>query len=197
VQTLDGLVDLLIAGLEKFDQSAYVCHVKDESTVSIIARVTDLYGRRAELITASAMVGLSKFNFNQYHSQENFLIGLASLFQETEDRNYLISTASLMDLKEAVKLADDGISQNIVASKGIAFKETVTLRNRVSLAPFRTFREISQPASEFIFRAKDGGNLALFEADGGAWKITAINAVAEWLKNRLAGSALGELPVIS
>jgi hypothetical protein len=66
--------------------------------------------------------------------------------------------------------------------------------------PNTSFRELDQPASDFIFRVKNGGGFALFEADGGAWKIAAINAIAAWLKNRLHTSEveqLDTLPIIS
>lgn len=197
VSTLDGLVDLLLARVETFIPGEYVAFVTNETRVDVVSRDSDLLGRRAKLIEAYALTGMSGFPFGQFLSQENFLIGLAAQFQQTDDRDYLIGLASQIDLKEKIVLADDGISQNVTTAKGMAFKETVTVRNRVSLAPYRTFREVAQPASEFVFRARDGGMLALYEADGGAWKIAAIQAVAAWLKNRLAGVELGDLPVIS
>jgi hypothetical protein len=197
VSTLGGLVDLLTAGVEGFLPDDYVLQVVDEQSVRVIHRISDKHGRREILVHADALSGLQKFTFNQYTSQEAFLIGVAAGFEPTDDREYLISIASTIDQKEKVNLADDGISQAVVVSKGIAMKQDTTLRNRLTLAPYRTFREVAQPASEFIFRAREGGQLALFEADGGAWKITAIHAVAEWLKNNLAGAGLGELPIIS
>lgn len=197
VQTLDGLVNLLSAGVEDFDPNIYLVQVVNETTVRVVERKSDIHGRRKVLIQAEALKGLQQFEFGRYLAQENFLIGLASGFESTPDLDYLVGIASVLDQKESVKLADDGISQSVTASKGVAFKENVVLRNRVTLAPFRSFREINQPPSDFIFRAREGGQLALFEADGGAWKIAAINAVAEWLKNNLNGSGLGELPIIS
>ena len=41
---------------------------------------------------------------------------------------------------------------------------------------------------------------ALFETDGGAWRIAAIGLIASWLKNRISTStvdALASLPIIS
>ena len=52
-------------------------------------------------------------------------------------------------------------------------------------SPYRTFIEVEQPESKFIFRMREGGACALFEADGGAWKLDAQNAVYEYLKDRL------------
>jgi hypothetical protein len=47
---------------------------------------------------------------------------------------------------------------------------------------------------------KEGAQLALFEADGGAWKIAAIALISSWLKNRIqtyAVTELANLPIIS
>jgi hypothetical protein len=79
-------------------------------------------------------------------------------------------------------------------------KEMRPVKGRVKLAPFRTFRELKQPESEFVFRVHPGGTCSLNEADGGAWKIAAVNAIADWLANRLKTSAvegIGDIPIIS
>lgn len=54
------------------------------------------------------------------------------------------------------------------------------------LKPYRTFNEVDQPESEFLLRLSEGGGVALYEADGGAWKLQARRNVAEYLKNALA-----------
>jgi|SRR5579859_1922838 len=55
-------------------------------------------------------------------------------------------------------------------------------KNLVQLAPYRTFRDIEQPVSTFLFRIQQSGEnmptFALFEADGGAWKIEAVQKIA-------------------
>jgi hypothetical protein len=60
----------------------------------------------------------------------------------------------------------------------------------VRLSPYRTFREIEQPRSEFLLRVRSGSsegvvNAALFEADGGAWRHTAMTSIAEYIKKEL------------
>ena len=62
----------------------------------------------------------------------------------------------------------------------------------VTLKPFRTFREIEQPESEFILRYqnRNGIEAALFEGDGGCWKLDAILRIKEWLSDKT------EIPVI-
>ena len=70
--------------------------------------------------------------------------------------------------------------------------------NPVILRPYRTFPEVEQPASSFIFRMKenDGVCCALFEADGGAWKNEAMRNIKEYLKENLC-DLLDQFTVIS
>ena len=65
------------------------------------------------------------------------------------------------------------------------------LPNPVLLRPYRTFTEVEQPASQFIFRAKANGDegitYKLTEADGGAWKSEAMKNVQEYLRQNVKG----------
>lgn len=56
----------------------------------------------------------------------------------------------------------------------------------VRLKPYRTFNEVDQPESEFLVRLSEGGYVALYEADGGAWTLQARRNVADYLKTALA-----------
>jgi hypothetical protein len=85
---------------------------------------------------------------------------------------------------------DDGVTQTVTAKSGIARVEDVSVPNPVHLAPFRTFREVSQPLSPFVLRMKQGreGGLptvALFEADGGKWKLDAIQFIRDYLAGKI------------
>jgi hypothetical protein len=120
--------------------------------------------------------------------------------QKVDDLVYLLDLASHISSNVKAKLVDTGVSQEATLQRGIAHKEDVEVRARVTLKPYRTFRELSQPASDFIFRVNDGPKLALYEADGGTWKIAAIAAIQEWLTNRIQTSeivTLREIPIIS
>jgi hypothetical protein len=77
----------------------------------------------------------------------------------------------------------------------VALKAEETLRPIVNLAPYRTFSEIDQVVSRFIFRAHadaEGAELALFEADGGRWRLAAVQAIATWL----SGGKFGDSPIV-
>ena len=62
----------------------------------------------------------------------------------------------------------------------------VVVPNPVTLMPRRTFFEIEQPASPFIFRMQSGPTCALFEADGGAWQQEAMQRIAIYLRQKLS-----------
>lgn len=88
--------------------------------------------------------------------------------------------------EQAVKIEDDGVSQTVHVRQGIAHIGDTTLPNPVTLAPYRTFREVAQPASPFLLRARGGGTggpiqVKLFEADGGTWELEAVERIKEWL----------------
>lgn len=45
-----------------------------------------------------------------------------------------------------------------------------------------------QPESRFIFRMREGGKCAIFEADGGAWKLEAKKNIYNYLAEQLEGN---------
>ena len=45
---------------------------------------------------------------------------------------------------------------------------------------------MEQPESEFILRLNDNGDVGLFEADGGAWKLEAKKNVMEYFEAALS-----------
>ncbi len=59
---------------------------------------------------------------------------------------------------------------------------------------YRTFREIQQPKSKFLFRLKQSETnlptFAFFEADGGAWKLQAVEDIARYLRTKLPAEAI-------
>lgn len=89
-----------------------------------------------------------------------------------------------------VKTADDGISQRVTTRTGVARIGEIDLPNPVTLKPYRTFPEADQPESDFVFRVRqiEGKvGIALFEADGGRWKLQAALNIKEWLTSNIPG----------
>jgi hypothetical protein len=71
----------------------------------------------------------------------------------------------------------------------VHLQKELVLQNPFKLKPFRTFREVDQPESPFIFRvhqqAEEMPKCALYEADGGAWKLQAMKNIGDYLKEKL------------
>lgn len=82
------------------------------------------------------------------------------------------------------------IRKEATIKTGIASKGDAIVPSPVKLRPYRTFLEVEQPESEFIFRMRNSGagvQCALFEADGGAWRNQARKNIYNYLVDRIKG----------
>lgn len=195
VCTLAGFVDLVTSRIDKFPDDVLV-HVVDHEEVQLISKLSDDWSRRTVYAKAELTETIG-FTFGTFLAHENFIVGVSANFTPDGDREYLLRLASNISTERVGTSADDGVSQQVGMKAGVVLKTQETVRPRVTLAPYRTFREVVQPQSEFVLRVKQGAegvipSLALFEADGGAWKIAAIENVARYLR-----PAVGNIPVIS
>lgn len=180
VRNLTGLVDYLRAD---FDQKLpVIIHIESPTRVSVVTEFNRDY-RRNTLVVADAL--LPNIRFDAYYDLENFNVLLQSCFVPNDTRDKLLRIVGNVKDENVTSYGDDGISQSVTAKTGIATFENVPLPNPVHLKPFRTFVEIKQPESAFIFRMKDGPSAALFEADGGEWKLRAIEEIKNHLLNEL------------
>lgn len=196
IHTLSGLVGLLEENVENFeniDGASFVVHVEAYDEVSLIATSSDVFGRRAQPVKVKALKPERAFSFNAYMPQEEFVIALRSLFVQTLQLELLAEVAGNLAKETEIRQEDDGFTQRVTAKDGVVRLKEVTVKPRVTLQPFRTFLEVEQPEGEYIFRVQHDerkGNLcALFEADGGLWKLKSLDLVKGWLKNALSGSA--------
>lgn len=182
--TLTGLVDLVKAGTDNLIADGWLLHVGSHLSVSLVKKQTDKYGRRVELAASKCDDG-QPYAFGRFMDREEFVIGLLSRFVPSPELQDVVKMASGLTASQVVLAEDDGVSQRTTVKQGITLKENVTVKGRVSLKPYRTFREVEQPASEFVFRlrSRDGGvpECALFEADGGEWKLDAVLTIKTWL----------------
>lgn len=188
VTTLAALRDLINCNAEKIDASPTpLIHIVNFADVRLEVGDSDIEGRR-QVFAKATPVPYDGFKFNAYHSVENFVIAIQAHFYWTLDRDYLLTTASKITDEGVTTSEDDGVSQKITVNASIALKTSEKLKSRVDLKPFRIFPEVDQPRSEFIFRAKksdQGILLALHEADGGKWKVEAIENIAKHLRQEL------------
>ena len=130
------------------------------------------------------------FAFGKWLDLEAFIIALQTLFVQTDTVENMMGMLASLANEQIVENKDDSFSQTIQIKSGITTKSAVKVENPIALAPYRTFREIEQPVSQFILRLRkpqDGEGLtcALFGADGDAWELEAIERIAFWLSKEL------------
>lgn len=183
--TLSGLVDYIKSGVDKMADRMIV-HVVSPTEVLLISM---LDGDRKREYLVDVRADIPEFQYGRFIDSESFLIGIRSKFIQNNGAEAILRFAGTVQSGTVSKYGDDGISQSATVSKGIAGKETELVPNPVKLRPYRTFTEVNQPESEFVFRMKDSdGNVycAIFEADGGAWKREAMKNIKEYLQFELA-----------
>jgi hypothetical protein len=202
--TLAGLVDLFTNELDQVMPDHVLVHITSPTSVELISKDADLHGRRR--VWASAKYPECKtFAFGAWMDPETFIISAQQHFQRVKiedaagtfakDLDYVLGIASKISAENATEHEDDGIAQRVTVKQGVALRSETILRPLVNLAPYRTFAEIDQVLSQFVFRARVGSgsvNLALFEGDGGRWKLGAVAAIKAWLQPKF-----GDVPVIS
>lgn len=140
--------------------------------------------QRLNLYTATAR-DVPGFH-NRDWTFEEAMIGLRSQFQPTEDIGYMLDLLSHMSVDQNVQSDDNGVTQTVQVKQGVSFVANETVRPIVTLAPYRTFQEVEQPVSQFVFRVDNKRNVTLAEADGGMWKLAARRTVKQYLCDELA-----------
>ncbi|MCM2675597.1 hypothetical protein [Alkalicoccobacillus plakortidis] len=181
IHSLTGFVDYLKT---KFDyEETLMIHVVSPEEVIAFSKLNNGASRH-EFIRATALT--PEFRFDRFYNTEEFNIKMQSVFVQNEDRDIILQVVGNIREDDVKTYGDDGVSQSVVAKTGVSKVADVIVPNPVALKPFRTFVEIEQPVSSFVFRMQNGPSCALFEADGGAWKINAIHRIESYLKENLA-----------
>jgi hypothetical protein len=188
--TLTGLKDYIEQNLDRIDKDTVMLHVEDYRTVTIITGLSGPFRQRETLVRAQAQD--CEFRFDKWYEREAFQIGLMASFAPTTNRDKVIQFVGNIVQKAEVQTEDDGFTQRVTAKAGIARVAEVDVPNPVTLKPYRTFPEADQPESDFIFRVKTNSNdaavnAALYEADGGRWKLQAAMNIKEWLTENIPG----------
>lgn len=192
VRSLSGLVGYLQS---KFDVDLpLMVHVESPTRVSAFSTVNPDAARNV-FIQAEAL--LPEMRFGQWYETEEFNIKLQSVFVNAGDRATILKVVGNIQEENVSKTGDDGVSQKVTVKTGVATVADVVVPNPVSLYPFRTFVD-QQPESLFVFRMKSGPACALFDADGGAWKVEAMDTIKDYLEETLSEQiADGKIVIIA
>lgn len=185
MSTLTSLTDYLKAGIDDMAEKMLV-QVVSPVSVRVIS-VLDMDRKRECLVEVSASI--PDFEYGRYMDQESFIIALQAKFLPGDDRDLLLKFAGTVKDESITEYGDDGVTQKAKIKTGISTVGDAIVPNPVKLTPFRTFTEVEQPESAFVFRMRQGRGVecAIFEADGGAWKNAAMGHIKEYLETELKG----------
>lgn len=180
VNGLDSIVKLIRTELDKIDTTVLV-RVTSETRVEVMTTYLGDYSRNTLYVAETDVPGFR----DGWRERETAMIQLRSLFIPGKGTEYLLDLLSKVSKDDKVSTTDNGVTQNVEARMGIALKESVEIKPRVPLQPFRTFLEVAQPESEFLLRLDEEGRIGLFEADGGVWRLEAKRNIMNWLTVQL------------
>lgn len=195
VHTLSAILDYIMNGADECAEDddsiarRFVVHVAEYDHVYLYR---ELNSDKARECLLEAAVKVPAFPFGRWMAMEDFIINMQTHFVASENRDALIRLAGTVSDDTNTTLSDDGVTQQVTARAGIALLKQVDVPNPVTLAPFRTFSEVAQPESPFVFRVrKDGDTImaTLFAADGDGWKRDAILTIRDWFATELPEEA--------
>jgi len=173
--------------------------VESHKSVALVSAAGGDDLQRSRPVAAALCDGLKGFPFDSFMEQEKFAIMFRSRFERKagDDFDYVLQLVSKLVGDTAVETEDDGITQKVAVKKGVTGVrvDKAELKPIVRLSPYRTFREIDQPESEFLLRVRmegDSPQVALFEADGGAWINQAMANIVAYIESQVEG-----IPVIA
>lgn len=198
LSSLDGLVDYIKSNVDGYDMEDLIIHIIDYKTVELLTKIQGETNRRHTVLSVQ-LDNLQQFPFGRFLDQQEFIIKCGSMFQDADsDLASIIKYTAKIDVSAIVKTEDDGISQTAQIKKSVSgvVGERESIPSKVLLKPFRTFQELDQPESEFLFRMNTDGNsatCALIEADGGAWVRGARKKISAYLEVELSEN----IPIIS
>lgn len=182
-RTLTALIDYIKSEVDEKSSDCLLVHIISPSKVALYSELRE-DGERETYMECSAL--LPNIYYGRFLEVEQFNIMLQSNFVDAYDRSKLLLVTGKITDSAVKEVGDDGVSQAVTIKTGVAQVNDVVVPNPATLAPYRTFPEIEQPASSFIFRMQSGPEAAIFEADGGAWRNTAMKSIKEYLDKNLA-----------
>lgn len=186
--SLESFVKFIKESKDLSGDRNYLIKAEDCRRLSLVSELN--IDRRREVLATVAPLN-DVFEFGDYRNKEQALIELRTQFVDTDDKDILVAFLSKVEVGTVSEYGDDGVTQKAAVKTGITTKTNVIVPNIVKLKPFRTFMEVDQPESSFIFRLKESRynkdeiECALIESDGGAWKIEAVKNIKKYLEEQL------------
>lgn len=168
-------------------------HIISPEKVQFISHI-QAFQERDTFITASPI----KYSFipGSFLDLESFIILLQTQFAQDDTIKNMLELASNISDKTVTTFADDGVAQGVTVKAGIHREANAEVPNPVNLALYRTFAEITQPYSLYVFRMRQNTNslpsCALFDTGDKKWILEAIGSIKTWLVDNIKK----EVPII-
>lgn len=181
VNGLDSVCKLVRKEADAIGRGIFI-QIESHDRVKVFSTYDEQYDRSYLYKCCADTPGVTVGRFQAY---ENAVIELRSLYIPNEGSKYLLDLLKSITSESKIISNDNGVTQTVEAKRGIAMSQMVEIKPRVALKPFRTFVEVEQPESEFLLRISDDGEIGLYEADGGVWKLEATRNVAKYFEKEL------------
>jgi len=191
IATLTGMVDYIKTNVDGLSPSGLIIHVASFQLVNLLAGLNKKWANRNQFIRIEC--DTLKFPFGSFMDVESFIIRMQSQFVPSPEADAILKIVGNVSDAVVKQFSDDGVTQQATVKAGVSRVENVAVPNPVTLVPYRTFLEIEQPASKFVFRMRSGNEAptcALFESDGGNWKNEAILKIKAWLAEKIPDVAI-------
>lgn len=185
VSSLDSLCDFVSNDAKTRSGNLFVNCSADWVSVS-----SDPFGmcRRRDTLIEAHPIARKQPAIGTFIDLESFMIMMRSRFLGSPDISSLLAFLSKITADSTVKVSDDGVSQTVEVKKSVATYGEAVAPLTMMLSPYRTFAEVSQPASPYFLRLKqDQGQApraALFEIEGD-WRAEAQKSVKDYVQERL------------
>lgn len=197
VHTLEAIIGYLEEDADDLSEilSPYIIHIENPTTVCLYSGPLGDFRQRAKVMHSTAEI--PEVPFGRVMDAESFNITLQSMFVQTEDRKTILEVVGNIREENVRNTTDDGIGQEVTTRAGVSKVGTTIVPNPVTLAPFRTFTEVPQHESAFVLRLQNGPSMALFEADGGAWRKAAMTNIKDYLLDQIEKRVEADVSIIS
>lgn len=194
ITSLQGLVDYINLNRDGLKLDEWMIFVVDPREIYFCSIATELWRKREAAIKCELPETYGRFAFGHERDSEKFIIEVMTNFVDSTIRENLLKLAGNITSGNVTTSDDDGITQGVTVKSGVALKQATEIKNPFLLRPYRTFIEVEQPQSPFIFRLHNNGDrkpdLALYESDGGIWELEAAANIKKYLKDNIDNKAV-------
>lgn len=193
VGSLSALAEYLKANKDGLKAEECAILVSSPSEVELVGKLAPHSLQRQMYALAQAR-GLPDRYESPGMGQEEFIVWLQTCFAPSGGRDGLLAMAGRITAEEIRQEDDDGITQTVTARGGISLLSNLKIPNPVQLRPYRTFSEIDQPESPFIFRVSKRGkgeaayvSFSLHATGDQRWQAEACLSIGVWLTKAAPG----------